>query len=124
MSTNVTNERILYKELSYKLTGAFFDVHNKLGRFLSERQYADEVEKYLKQVGIGYKREFELSQDIKGNRVDFLIENKIVVDIKAKKMLTRDDYYQMLRYLKVGGFRLGLIVNFRNTYLKPKRIAN
>jgi GxxExxY protein len=124
MGTNVTNEKILYKELSYKLTGIFFDVHNKLGRFLSERQYSDEVEKYLKQGGVEYKREFEISGDIKGNRVDFLIEGKIIVDIKAKRIITRDDYYQMLRYLKVGRLKLGMIVNFRNTYLKPKRMAN
>ena len=124
MSTNDTNERILYKELSYKLTGIFFGVHNKLGRFLSERQYSDEVEKRLKLGGIEYKREFEIPGDIKGNRVDFLIENKMIADIKAKRIITRDDYYQMLRYLKVGKLKLGLIVNFRNTYLKPKRIAN
>ena len=46
------------------------------------------------------------------------------MDIKAKRLITKEDYYQILRYLKVAGLKLGIIVNFRNTYLKPKRIMN
>jgi GxxExxY protein len=121
---NDATEKILYKELSYQLGGIFFKVHNDLGRFLSESQYSDEIEKYLKRGGIEYKREFEILEDIKGNRVDFLIENKIIADVKPKRIMTRDDYRQMLRYLKAERLKLDLIVNFRNTYLKPKRIVN
>ena len=121
MIANDTNNKILYKELSYKLNGVLFNVHNKLGRFSREKQYGDELESLLKDVGIEYKREFVVSD---GNRVDFLIDNQIILDIKAKRLVTKDDYYQILRYLQSGGFKLGLIVNFRNTYLKPKRIIN
>jgi len=56
--------------------------------------------------------------------VDFIIENKIIIDIKAKKFITKEDYYQMLRYLKGANLELGIIYNFRNTYLKPKRVLN
>ena len=59
-----------------------------------------------------------------GNRVDFLVENAIVIDIKAKKFITKKDYFQMLRYLEAANLQLGIIINFRNTYLKPKRIIN
>lgn len=126
MRTNDAN-KIVEKELSYKLTGIFFDVHNKLGRFLKEKQYADEVEKLFKKVGIAYKREFVLEDSgaaIGRNRVDFLVEKRIIVDIKAKRLITKEDYYQILRYLQIAGLKLGMIVNFRNTYLKPKRIVN
>ena len=119
---------LIYKELSYRLTGLFYKVHNKLGRFYRERQYSDELEKLLKENGINYKREYELrnldNNTIKGNRVDFIIESKIVVDIKAKKFIIKEDYNQMLRYLDAASLKLGLIVNFRNTYLKPKRVLN
>jgi len=126
MHTNDAN-KILYPELSYEITGLCYKVHNKSGRFLREKQYADELEKLLKLSKINYIREYNLSnlgKEIEGNIVDFLIENKILVDLKAKKFLTKEDYYQMLRYLESSGFQLGLIINFRNTYLKPKRIIN
>jgi len=82
----------------------------------------------LDENGISYRREYEIvnfKQDsLQGNRVDFLVYGKIVVDIKAKKFVTKDDYFQMQRYLQCSNLQLGLIVNFRNTYLKPKRILN
>lgn len=124
MNSNDSNGIIL-KELSYKLNGIFFKVHNKLGRFLKEKQYADEIEKFFKDEKLNYQREFTLKNisEIEHNRVDFLVNNEIIVDVKAKRIVTKDDYYQMLRYLKSANLRLGLIVNFRNTYLKAKRIV-
>ena len=117
--------RILFPQLSYELTGICFKIHNKIGRFCSERQYGDALELELKQKQIPYKREFELdNNEIKGNRVDFLIDNKVIVDLKAKKFITKEDYDQMQRYLQCGNLELGLIINFRSTYLKPKRILN
>ena len=120
--------RILFPELSYEITGLCFKIQNNMGRFCGERQYADALEFTLKQKQIPYKREFELSGldaiDIKGNRVDFLINGQVVVDLKAKKFITKEDYDQMQRYLQCGKFELGLIINFRSTYLKPKRILN
>ena len=120
--------QILFPNLSYKLTGLCFKVHNQLGRFAREKQYADLLETLLKENQIPHKREYEitnLTQNIpKGNRVDFLIDNKILLDIKAKKFITKGDYNQMQRYLQASGIELGLIVNFRNTYLKPKRVLN
>lgn len=122
-----TAVEIIYPELSYVLTGLCYKAHNKLGRFCREKQYADEFEKLLVEKEINYKREYslkELGQGIKGNIVDFIIEDKILIDFKAKKFLTKEDYYQMLRYLQSSNLKLGLLVNFRNTYLKPKRIIN
>jgi len=123
------NKKILYPDLCYKLTGLFFKTHSKLGRFCREKQYSDELERLFKDHSINYKREFELQnlmpeEFIKGNKIDFLINNDVLVEIKAKKFVTKEDYYQMMRYLESGNLELGLIVNFRNSYLKPKRILN
>src|SRR3989344_8647381 len=119
---------IVYKELSYQLNGLCFKIHRELGRFCRERQYADRLEKSLQEAGIIYKREYEIknfrSDSPQGNRVDFFIEEKIILDTKAKPYLIKDDYMQMRRYLDCAGLRLGLLVNFRNSYLKPSRVFN
>ena len=130
MHTNDTNKKhieIVYAKECYILNGIFYDIHNKIGRFCREKQYADELEKEFISKKINYEREYNLKdigESVSGNIVDFIIDNKILVDLKAKKFITKDDYYQMLRYLKSSDMKLGLIVNFRNTYVKPKRIIN
>lgn len=120
--------RLLFPELSYKITGLCFKVHKKLGRFCRERQYADALESLLKKDNMNHKREYEIANlkpnGLEGNRVDFLIEDKIIVDLKTKKFITKEDYNQIQRYLQSSGLELGMIINFRSTYLKPKRILN
>src|SRR3989344_2114799 len=119
---------LIEPELSFKITGLCFKVHNKLGRFASERQFLDELEKLFIEEGVVYKREFEIKDfepnAPKGNRVDFIIEDRILFDGKVKKFITKEDYGQMIRYLYAANLKLGLIVNFRMTYLKPKRVIN
>jgi GxxExxY protein len=119
-------EKIIEKELSYKINGLLFKVHNELGRFCREKQYGDFFEKLLIEEKIDFEREKELPiKNIDNrftNKVDFVINNKLLVDFKAKSIVTKDDYYQMNRYLDASGFKLGLVVNFRNKYLKPIRV--
>ena len=122
-------EDLIYEKLTYALNGIYFKVHNKLGRFGRERQYGDAIEMLLKEEGIAYKREYEVpfvleGKLIKGNRADLTIEDKIVLELKAKPLITKDDYLQMKRYLAASGYKLGIIVNFRQQYLKPKRVLN
>lgn len=119
---------IILPELSYKITGLCFQVHGELKRFCRERQYADKLEDLLQHGKLIYKREFEIKgidlSASSGNRVDFLIENLILLDLKAKNFITKEDYFQMKRYLIAAGLKLGLIVNFRAAHLKPKRVIN
>ncbi|TSC68194.1 MAG: Uncharacterized protein G01um101472_102 [Parcubacteria group bacterium Gr01-1014_72] len=125
MGTNDTN-KIIHKELSYVLNGVLFSVHNNLGRFCRERQYGDLLETFLKEKKIPYEREKALPLDgVKErftNVVDFVINGEILLDLKAKPVVTKENYYQMNRYLAASGHKLGLIVNFRNKYLKPIRV--
>jgi GxxExxY protein len=121
--------KIIYAELCYKLYGLFYEVHNSLGRYCKEKQYADALEKLLNRENIKYNREFELTfniakEEIKRNRVDFLIDNRLLIDTKAKKFIDKSDYFQAKRYLIASDLKLLLIVNFREKYIKSKRILN
>ena len=119
-------KQIIEKKLSYIITGLCFKVHNELGRFCKERQYADRLEQLLREQKISYKREFAIAKkDVpKGNCVDFFIEEKIIVELKAKQLHLKEDYYQLQRYLHCADIELGLLINFRDKYLKPKRVLN
>jgi len=111
---------LIYPELSYLITGICFQVHNKLGRFCKEIQYADLLEQKLISNKIKYKRECRVNKT--RNIIDFLIENKIIIELKAKNVIIKDDYYQTQRYLQATNIKLGLLINFRNRYLKPIRV--
>jgi len=117
--------KIVEKELSYKIVGMLFKIHQKLGRYCKERQYADALENSLKENGLDYKREMPIAtEDRKSNFVDFCINDKILLDLKAKSFIEKEDYYQMQRYLSASNMELGLVANFRQKLLKPKRILN
>lgn len=122
-------ENIIYKELCFKINGILFEVQNKLGKGASEKQYADLLELLFKSKNINFEREKEIPFEfdegiIKGNKIDFVIENKILLDAKAKHYITKDDYFQMQRYLKASKFKLGIVVNFKRFPLEVKRIVN
>jgi len=111
---------LLFPELSYTLIGICFETHNELGRYAKEKQYGDFLEKKFKELKIPYQRELPIADT--GNIIDFFIDNKILIELKAKRILTRNDYYQIQRYLQICDIKLGLLVNFRSEYLTPKRV--
>lgn len=117
--------RIVEKELSYKLNGILFRVHNGLGRFCRERQYGDAFARELQKENIKFRRESPIAiADRKSNFVDFIVEDKVAVELKAKYFTDKEDYYQLQRYLQVANLKLGFIVNFRDRHLKPRRVLN
>jgi GxxExxY protein len=58
-----------------------------------------------------------------GNIVDGIVEEKVLLEFKAKRILTKEDYYQTQRYLQETRLKLAILVNFRDKYIKPKRIV-
>ena len=122
-------DKVAHKELSYKIVGLLFNTHKELGRFKNEKQYGDYFEDLLKKENINHVREYRF----KGNQnkkdkvrciCDFIIENKIVLEFKTKNFITKEDYYQTKRYLVTLNLQLGIIVNFRQHRLAPKRVLN
>ena len=125
----IINKNILYPELSYQICGLCFYVHNKLGRFRNEKQYADALGNLLKEGGLKFVREQALPPAFAGeqdrrNIPDFIIDDKIIVELKAKPLTTKEDYFQVRRYLASYKKNLGLIINFRQKYLYPKRVLS
>lgn len=121
INSNKSSKEIFYPELSYTITGILFAVHNELGQYAREKQYGDLIEIKLKEKNILYNREFAIASS--GNILDFVIDNKIVLELKGTRTLTPEHYRQIQNYLQQTNFKLGLLVNFRPKFLKPMRIV-
>ena len=112
--------KLLFEHKTFKLNGIAFRVQKELGRFAREKQYCDLYEKFLIADQIPYKRELTIGDS--GNRLDFFVYHLIPIDMKAKALILKEDYYQMQRYLQAVNAELGIIYNFRDKYIKPKRV--
>lgn len=122
-------KEILYKELSYKLCGIAFEIMHLLGSGHSEKIYADAFEEYLKKNNIKYEREQYYPIKVCGKIIakryfDFLVDDKIIVEIKIGDKKYRDACYQLFDYLKFARLKLGLIIRFTNSGARIKRIPN
>jgi GxxExxY protein len=122
-------DKVIHKELSYKIVGILFEIHKELGRYKNEKQYADLLEKILTREKISHKREFRFVEAQIGNKhvrciCDFIIDGKMIIELKAKDHLLKEDYFQVKRYLTTLNLDLGILVNFRQPRIVPKRILN
>jgi len=113
--------KVIYPELSYKLVGILYEVHKELGMYAREKQYGDMIEKKFKELELPYKREISISNT--GNILDFLVDNKIVLELKSVKEISKECYRQLQNYLQQSNIKLGILVNFRTPHLRPTRIV-
>jgi GxxExxY protein len=121
MATNKElNDKLLYPELSYEIVGMCFEVHNELGQFAREKQYASLLEAKFKSNGIKYEREYALGDS--RNIVDFIVDDKIVLELKTVRVVGRVHYRQLQNYLQQTKMELGLLLNFSDKYLNPRRV--
>ena len=120
---------LLYPEESYKINGAIYEVHKNLGPGLLEKVYQEALEREFKWQGIPYVREKEFSIVYKGEELgqkyiaDFVCYDKIVVELKAVEDLLPIHTAQVINYLSITGYKLGLLVNFNARQVKPERIV-
>jgi len=120
---------LIYKLESYKIIGACMEVHNNLGKGFLEIVYKDALEYEFKKQNIPFKREQEFSVNYKGTTLphkfyaDFVIWDKIILEVKNVLQLNSDHLEQTLNYLAVSDSRLGIVVNFREKNLEYKRVV-
>lgn len=119
-------------ELSNKIIGAALEVHAKLGPGLLENAYKECLYYKLRKSGLYVEKEKSMPLAFEevildcGYRLDLLVERKVVIEIKAADDLCSNHLAQVLTYLKLGNFRLGLLINFNVPLLKNgiRRLAN
>lgn len=119
-------------EISNKIIGCAIEVHKKLGPGLLESAYRECLSYELTQAGLNIVKEKPMPivyKEMKldhGYRMDILVENKVVIEIKTVDALNDVHTAQVLTYLKLGEYKLGLLLNFQVAVLRNgiKRIIN
>lgn len=105
-------------EISFKIRGVIFKVYNTLGPGLLESAYEAVLSYELSQIGLNVKTQVPLPliyNDIKldvGYRLDILVEDKVIIELKSVENITEVHHKQLITYLKLSGKKLGLLVNF------------
>ena len=119
-----------YKELTGRIIGCAMQVHSFLGNGFQEVIYQRALALEFEAADISYERELEIPifyrdhpKPIGTRRVDFLVERKVLVELKAVKELTDVQYAQIINYLTAYKLEVGLLINFGEKSLKFKRFV-
>jgi GxxExxY protein len=123
-----TNEKLIYKEISFNIMEAVFEVHNVLGPGYSENIYEEALAKEFKERKIPFERQKSIEVNYKGEKVgeyklDMVIDGKIVLELKAVTELNSIFESQLISYLKATGIKLGILINFGSRKVSYKRLV-
>jgi GxxExxY protein len=123
-----TKDDYPFQEESFRIIGLCMEVHKILGKGLSEVVYKDAIEYELKSKKIIFERERKYEVEYKGTILphyyfaDFVIDGKIILEVKAQEGVLEEHYCQVINYLAVSKLKLGLLINFGEKSLKFKRV--
>ena len=125
---NTNEEKILYKDLSYKIVGLAMEVHSKLGYGFLEKVYENAMMVLFRREGIHAKQQAPITVYFDGEVVgdyyaDILVEDKIILELKAIEKITDVHRAQTLNYLKATGLRLAILINFGRQRLEHERFV-
>lgn len=120
---------LLYPELSYKIVGILFEVSNQFGYRYEKRYFQRTIASFLKDAGIQFKEQAPVkliigNTEIAKGIIDFLIEEKIILEIKKGDRFLKRNIDQVNSYLQITGLQLGILANFTAKGLLFKRILN
>ncbi len=121
-------DKLLHRELSYKLRGLFFKIRNTYGPGQKENIYSNLLVEALKERKIPFEKEksinvYSLNKKVVGAyKPDFITDNKIIIEIKSSRLTTRIDEKQLYHYLRNSKYEIGFLVNFSTPKLYIKRI--
>ncbi len=121
------NEQYLHSELTGKIIGCAMEVHRALGNGFQEVIYQRALAIEMASQGLTFSREHEMHIFYKGEgigtrRVDFFVEGKVMVELKAVIRLEDVHLAQAINYLEAYGLEVGLLINFGNRSLQFKRV--
>jgi GxxExxY protein len=119
-------------QIANQIIGCAIEVHKALGPGLLESAYQECLFYKIQQVGLAVEKEKPMPlvfENVKlecGYRIDLLVESKVVVELKSVESLTDVHLAQTLTYMKLGNYKLGLLINFNVVLLKQgiKRVIN
>lgn len=120
-------EKYIHGDLSYKLMGILFTVFKQLGGGYQEKYYQKAIKLKPEEANIPYLEQVRTDLELNGHFIgryymDFVIDGKIVLEIKSKCIFNQRDIRQVLGYLKRSQLKLGILANFTNEGVKFKRI--
>lgn len=120
---------LIYKQESYEIIGCCYYVYNQLGSGLLEKIYQKALEEVFKEKGIPFQSQFYVPIKINDKVIgkfylDFMVGNKIVIEIKDGDRFYQREIDQIYSYLRSKELKLGLLVNFTSYGVKFKRILN
>jgi GxxExxY protein len=118
-----------FEDLSRRIIGAAIEVHAALGPGFLETIYEEAFKLELTEHSLNYECQKEIQIEYLGvqigtHRLDLVVENRIVVELKAVKELTEIHFAQLLSYLKATGIKVGLLLNFAKPKLEIRRVVN
>ena len=117
---------LLYEELTYKIIGCALEVHKELGSGFLEKVYENALMVSLIEKGVHVKQQNPVKVKFKGRIVgeyvsDILVEEKVILELKAGDKLSNIHRAQVLNYLKSTNLRLAILLNFKNQKLEYER---
>lgn len=120
---------LIYPELSYRIVRVLFEVYNKIGPGHHEKYYQKAVSLSLKKEGLVFSEQVYTPLTFHDSKIgsyflDFLIDNKIILEIKKGDRFSKNNIEQIMSYLRIHKLKLGIIANFGREQLKFKRIVN
>ena len=129
MAQSTRRVELIYSDLTYKIIGVLFDVYNTLGYGQSERTYQKAIAKALRSCGLSFQEQVYSPLLYKNvmvgqNYFDFLIEKKVVLELKKGNRFAKSHIDQLYRYLTGAKLQLGLLAYFAPNKLHFKRIVN
>ncbi len=129
LNNDNAKDDLVYPKLSYKIVGIIYDVYNELGYGYQEKYYQKALAIRFNKYHINYTQQIGIDLEFDNHKIgkyilDFLIENKIILELKVGQYFYKKDYEQIRAYLKAQKLRLGMLILFTKNDVKIKRIIN
>ena len=129
MKNELNKKDLIYPELCYRVMGILFEVWTNLGSGHKEKIYQEAIAKELENSKLNFKRELPVKIIYKNKPIgiyyfDFIIEEKLILEVKVRNYFSIKDIKQLYSYLKSKDLKLGVIAHFTGMGVKFKRVVN